>query len=131
MNITDAETLLAEYQAALPTIIAGGTATVYGIEWSDPTLVQTEIKRMLEFIYALKKFKLFDQASDRIVTEAQEFKYDTPEGQRQETRVDFSQLNQQSAFWKKQADKLDPELNPPPYTTSSHFKRMIPQRLYP
>lgn len=130
MNITDAELLLAEFQAALPLIIGGDTVTVYGVEWSEPHLVQTEIKRMLDFIFALKKFELFDKASEKLVNEAEEFRYETPEGLREEKRVPFSQLNPQAAYWKGQIEQLDPELNPPPYTQPTYFKRMIPQRLY-
>ena len=131
MNITNAELLLAEFQAALPVVIGGSTATVYGIEWNDPILVQIEIKRMFDFIFALKKFELFDKASEKRIEEADEYKYETPEGSREEKRVPFLQLNPQAAYWRTQADQLDPELNLPPYTRPTHFKRMIPQRLYP
>ena len=130
MNITNAELLLAEFQAALPLVIGGAAVTVYGVEWSSSSLVQIEIKRMLDFIFALNKFELFNQASEKLVNEAQKFRYETPEGLREEDRVSFAELNSLATYWKTQAEQLDPELNLPPYTKSSHFKRMIPQRLY-
>ena len=67
---------------------------------------------------------------ERLVNEAEEFRYETPEGLREEKRVPFLQLNSQAAYWKEQLEQLDPELNPPPYTQPTYFKRMVPQRLY-
>ena len=130
MNITNAELLLTEFQAALPLVIGGDDVTVYGIEWSSQSLVQIEIKRMLDFIFALNKFELFNQAAEKLVNEAQKYKYETPEGSREEDRVPFAELNSLAAYWKAQAELLDPELNLPPYAQPNHFKRMIPQRLY-
>ena len=134
MNTEEAQTLLTEFETALPQLKLGNAVTVPSEEWANgsTTIITAltwtdlkkfgvELKRLRAFIHAQTQVDTLQNIINRQGKTGQKHTFDTPAGRRAVEDVDFTEVMKWLAYWQKRAEPLDPEVNPIPYTTPSRF----------